>query len=151
MSMVEKLTVRDVVSAGDDAYMNEDQLEFFRARLLRLREETQRRFGVSSEGANRTVEIAIQEPHRDMRPDRSVAEESETLSIRLWEIDAALARVRVGTYGYCEHTGEPIGVRRLLAHPTATVSTNSRELIAGGREHRSGPEQRPLDLNRATA
>jgi DnaK suppressor protein len=103
-------------------YMNQPQLDFFRARLLELREEA------LSRQATTLLQLNTHETAADPA-DRATAEEEYSLALRLREresmlvrkIDDSLARIRSKEYGYCEKTGEPIGIPRLLARPTASV------------------------------
>jgi DnaK suppressor protein len=108
------------MSPGD--YMNEVQLEFFRRRLLQMREEV----------LAREVDVKERLHQREVfadPADRASAEEEHWLDLRLREreslllrkIEEALRRIKDKEYGYCEVTGEPIGIPRLLARPTATV------------------------------
>ena len=103
-------------------YMNEVQLEFFRRRLLQMREEV----------LAREVDVKERLHQREVfadPADRASAEEEHWLDLRLREreslllrkIEEALRRIKDKEYGYCEVTGEPIGIPRLLARPTATV------------------------------
>ena len=105
-------------------YMNEQQLNFFRGRLEAMREDVARRRGDdadwSSEFEPDPSDRASQEEKRfiaERLDDRAMAE--------LREIDAALERIRDGRYGYCLRTGEAIGLRRLLALPTAALSVDA--------------------------
>jgi DnaK suppressor protein len=116
------LTEDEVREMSDDDYMNEAQLEFFRLRLLQMREEVlQRELEVKERLHEREV---FADP-----ADRATAEEEHWLDLRLREreslllkkIDEALRRIEAKEYGYCEKTGDPIGIPRLLARPTATV------------------------------
>ena len=106
----------------ESAYMNDTQLEFFRQRLLQMR----------SEVVEREVDVKERLHQRESfadPADRATAEEEHWLDLRLREreslllrkIDDALRRIRDREYGYCEATGEAIGIPRLLARPTATV------------------------------
>ncbi|MDR3414984.1 MAG: RNA polymerase-binding protein DksA [Nevskia sp.] len=117
-----ELTEDDVRAMPDSAYMNEAQLEFFRKRLYKMREEVlARELDVKERLHQREV---FADP-----ADRATAEEEHWLDLRLREresmllrkIDEALRRIRDKEYGYCTKTGEPIGIPRLLARPTATV------------------------------
>lgn len=111
--------VRSMVDAD---YMNDLQLDFFRSRLLQMRNEVlQRELDVKERLHEREV---FADP-----ADRATAEEEHWLDLRLREreslllkkIDDALRRIESKEYGYCEKTGDPIGIPRLLARPTATV------------------------------
>jgi DnaK suppressor protein len=117
------LTESDVRRMPESAYMNDQQLEFFRQRLLQMR----------SEVVEREVDVKERLHQRESfadPADRATAEEEHWLDLRLREslllrkIDDSLRRIRDREYGYCEVTGEPIGIPRLLARPTATVSVD---------------------------
>lgn len=106
----------------DSDYMNDVQMEFFRHRLLQMRQEVlQRELDVKERLHEREV---FADP-----ADRATAEEEHWLDLRLREreslllkkIDEALRRIENKDYGYCEKTGDAIGIPRLLARPTATV------------------------------
>lgn len=108
--------------APDRQYMDDGQLAFFQQRLLQMRGEVlARELDVKERLHQREV---FADP-----ADRASAEEEHWLDLRLREreslllrkIDDALRRIRDKEYGYCEKTGEPIGIARLLARPTATV------------------------------
>ncbi|MCC2658435.1 MAG: dksA [Panacagrimonas sp.] len=116
------LTEDQVRRAPDSAYMNDNQLAFFQERLLQMRSEVlARELDVKERLHQREV---FADP-----ADRASAEEEHWLDLRLREreslllkkIDDALRRIRDKEYGYCEKTGEAIGIARLLARPTATV------------------------------
>lgn len=117
-----QLTEDDIRDMSDDEYMDDAQLNFFRTRLLQMREEVlQRELDVKERLHEREV---FADP-----ADRATAEEEHWLDLRLREreslllkkIDEALRRIEAKEYGYCEKTGDPIGIPRLLARPTATV------------------------------
>lgn len=108
--------------APDSQYMNDTQLAFFQQRLLQMR----------SEVLAREIDVKERLHQREVfadPADRASAEEEHWLDLRLREreslllkkIDDALRRIRDKDYGFCEKTGEPIGIARLLARPTATV------------------------------
>jgi DnaK suppressor protein len=116
------ITEADIRRMPESAYMNDTQLEFFRVRLLQMR----------SEVVDREVDVKERLHQRESfadPADRATAEEEHWLDLRLREreslllrkIDEALHRLRDREYGFCEVTGEPIGIPRLLARPTATV------------------------------
>ncbi|MDZ7828583.1 MAG: RNA polymerase-binding protein DksA [Halofilum sp. (in: g-proteobacteria)] len=121
------LTEKQLLKASEKNYMNEEQLEFFRQRLLEQRKEIEddieRARNELSNGTNEADEL-----------DRATAEEERWLSLRISEregkllrkIDEALQRIEDGEYGYCEDTGDPIGIPRLLARPTATLSAEAK-------------------------
>lgn len=109
-------------------YMNAAQLAFFRERLLELRAQLQQNVQETSLHL-RDVEVPT-DPS-----DRATQEEEQAIELRtrdrerklMKKIDQALARIDDGSYGYCEETGEPIGLRRLLARPTATLTVEAQE------------------------
>ena len=113
----------------DEPYMNQRQTEYFRRKLLQWREDILK-------GSDVTLRQLKEE---DMRlPDQSdwaSAEIQRSFELRtrdrerklLSKIDAALKRIEDGSYGYCEETQEPIGIRRLEARPIATLSIEAQE------------------------
>ena len=113
----------------DEPYMNPRQTEYFRRKLLRWREEILR-------GSGETLRQLKEEDTR--LPDQSdwaSAEIQRSFELRtrdrerklLSKIDAALRRIEDGSYGFCEETQEPIGIRRLEARPIATLSIEAQE------------------------
>lgn len=111
-------------------FMNPTMLEYFRLKLIRWREELLRE---SSETIAHTLqETELQQP--DLA-DRATAETDHALELRtrdrerklITKINEALLRIDDGTYGFCEETGEPIGVARLDARPVATLSIEAQE------------------------
>lgn len=116
------LTEDQIRRMSDKDYMNDSQLEFFRHRLLQMRNEVlERELDVKERLHQREV---FADP-----ADRATAEEEHWLDLRLREreslllhkIDDAMRRIADKEYGYCEKTGDAIGIPRLLARPTATV------------------------------
>ncbi len=116
------LTEDQIRQMSDDDYMSDAQLSFFRERLLAMRAEV----------LAREVDVKERLHQREVfadPADRATAEEEHWLDLRLREreslllrkIDEALKRIADREYGYCEKTGDPIGIPRLLARPTATV------------------------------
>lgn len=112
-----------------EPFMNPRQLEYFRRKLLAWRVELLKE---SEETLESLQEGGLQEP--DLA-DRASAEMERALELRtrdrarklISKIDAALRRVEDGSYGYCEETGEPIGLKRLEARPIATLSVEAQE------------------------
>jgi len=112
-----------------EKFMNARQVEFFRQKLLTWREDILR-------DSRETLENLQQENvlHADIA-DRASSESDRTLELRtrdrqrklISKIDAALRRMDEGTYGYCEDSGEPIGVARLIARPVATLTLEAQE------------------------
>jgi DnaK suppressor protein len=113
----------------DEAFMNPRQKAYFRAKLEQWKNEI-------LNGAKTTISNlqAESDNHPDL-VDRASAESDKALELRtrdrqrklISKIDAALRRIDEGTYGYCDETGEPIGLRRLEARPTATLSLEAQE------------------------
>jgi DnaK suppressor protein len=122
------LSEAELLKMSDKDYMNEAQLAFFRARLQSMKDEI-------LENARETGEhLKENEVFADPN-DRATVEEENMLEQRvrdrerklLKKIDSALRRLDAGDYGYCLETGEPIGVGRLLARPTAELSIEAQE------------------------
>jgi DnaK suppressor protein len=120
---------RDYRPTEDEPYMNDDQREYFRRKLLSWRDEILR-------GSNETLRQLKEEESRvaDMTDWASVeTERNFQLRARdrerklLSKIAEALRRIEEGTYGFCEETQEPIGLRRLEARPIATLSIEAQE------------------------
>jgi DnaK suppressor protein len=115
--------------SDDEPFMNERQKIYFRGKLLAWREEIVRQTRETLQGMhNESTQ------HADLA-DRATSETDRALELRardrqrklIAKIDAALARIEDGTYGYCEETGEPIGLKRLDARPIATLSLEAQE------------------------
>ncbi len=119
----------DYAPSETEEFMNPMQLEFFRLKLLRWRSDLLREadgtLASLSEGGIHEADIT----------DRASVETDRALELRtrdrarklIAKIDQALARVESGSYGSCEETGEPIGLRRLTARPIATLSIEAQE------------------------
>ena len=109
-------------------YMNEVQLAFFREMLKTLKEELMTNAGETSEHLRETP--SVPDP-----ADRATIEEEHALELRtrdrerklLKKISQSLARLESGDYGFCDETGEPIGLGRLIARPTATLSLEAQQ------------------------
>ena len=121
--------VRDYTPSEDEEYMNERQLEYFRQKLIDWKQDI-------LDGSKSTIETMQTETEQQADfVDRASSEADRALELRthdrqrklISKIDAALRRIQEGEYGYCEHTGEPIGVRRLEARPTATLCLEAQE------------------------
>ena len=124
-----EMVTEDYRPSEDEPYMNPRQTEYFRRKLLRWREEILR-------GSGETLRQLKEEDTR--LPDQSdwaSAEIQRSFELRtrdrerklLSKIDEALRRIEDGSYGYCEETQEPIGIRRLEARPIATLSIEAQE------------------------
>lgn len=116
-------TPAEMLAAAPGDYMSARQLAFFRARLCQERDAL---LAAASETARHLQDfVTTPDP-----ADRASLEEDHTLELRvrdrerkqLHKIDEALARIENGRYGWCEESGEPIGIGRLFARPTATCS-----------------------------
>ena len=122
------LTEAELVKMPKSDYMNAAQLRFFRERLVALQKELRDNAGATTEHL-RELSFAPDPA------DRATLEEEHALELRtrdrerklLKKIDQALARIDDGSYGYCEETGDPIGIQRLLARPTATLTIEAQE------------------------
>jgi DnaK suppressor protein len=126
---VEKLTDQDVQSMPDTEYMNDVQLAFFRRKLTQLKEDMLANAGETTEHLREDT-VVVPDP-----ADRATIEEEHALELRtrdrerklLKKIEQAITRIDSGDYGYCEETGEPIGVGRLMARPTASLSLEAQQ------------------------
>lgn len=121
-------TESEVLKMPKGEYMSPAQLKFFRERLLELQAQLR-------ENAGATTEHLRELSFAPDPADRATLEEEHALELRardrerklLKKIDGALARIDDGSYGYCEETGEPIGLQRLIARPTATLTIEAQE------------------------
>jgi DnaK suppressor protein len=122
------LTEAELLKMAESDYMNESQMAFFKARLRQMEQDILRNAGETTEHLRETV--IVPDP-----ADRATIEEEHALELRtrdrerklLKKIQQAVVRVDEGEYGYCEETGEPIGLGRLLARPTATLSLEAQQ------------------------
>ena len=125
----QELTDAEVLSMPDDEYMNDVQLAFFRHKLVQLQAGILDNAGETTEHL-RDDTIVVPDP-----ADRATIEEEHALELRtrdrerklLKKIEQSIARIDMGEYGYCDETGEPIGLGRLLARPTATLSLEAQQ------------------------
>jgi len=119
----------DYRPSDEEEFMNPKQLEYFRQKLLRWKADLVKEAG---ETLSNLTEQNLQQP--DMA-DRASLETEHSIELRtrdrerklISKIEAALKRIEDGTYGYCEETDEPIGLRRLEARPIATLSLEAQE------------------------
>jgi DnaK suppressor protein len=126
---VEELSDAEVLAMPDSEYMNEKQMAFFRLKLVRLKQDILDNAGETTEHL-REETVIVPDP-----ADRATIEEEHALELRtrdrerklLKKIEQSIARIDGGDYGYCDETGEPIGVGRLLARPTATLSLEAQQ------------------------
>jgi DnaK suppressor protein len=109
-------------------YMNPAQLAFFKARLQQLEKDLLKNAGETTEHLRETV--LVPDP-----ADRATIEEEHALELRtrdrerklLKKVQQSIAAIDGGDYGWCEETGEPIGIPRLIARPTATLSLEAQQ------------------------
>jgi len=122
------ISEEEILRAPEKDYMNATQRAFFRARLQEMEQDILRNAGETTEHLRET--IIVPDP-----ADRATIEEEHALELRtrdrerklLKKIQQSIARIDSGDYGYCEETGDPIGIPRLLARPTATLSLEAQE------------------------
>jgi DnaK suppressor protein len=126
---VDELTDAEVIAMSDDEYMNETQLAFFKLKLTKLKLEILSNAGETTEHL-REETVVVPDP-----TDRATIEEEHALELRtrdrerklLKKIEQSIQRIDAGEYGYCDETGESIGVGRLLARPTANLSLEAQQ------------------------
>jgi DnaK suppressor protein len=118
----------ELLKMPDSAYMKEQQLAFFKHRLQQMERELLQNADETTEHLRETV--IVPDP-----ADRATIEEEHALELRtrdrerklLKKVQQSLASIESGDYGYCEETGDPIGIPRLLARPTATLSLEAQQ------------------------
>ncbi|MEY4001612.1 MAG: polymerase-binding protein DksA [Pseudomonadota bacterium] len=121
-------TEDELLAQPASEYMSTAQLDFFRRRLQALEAELRANAGETTEHLRETV--LVPDP-----ADRATIEEEHSLELRtrdrerklIKKVQQAMALIESGEYGYCEETGEPIGLQRLLARPTATLSVEAQQ------------------------
>lgn len=121
------LTEQELLAMPEKDYMDDRQLAFFRNRLVEMEAELRINADQTTEHLRETV--VVPDP-----ADRATIEEEHALELRtrdrerklLKKVQAAIQRIDSGDYGWCEETGEPIGVARLLARPTATLCLDAQ-------------------------
>ena len=124
-----ELTEAELLAMPDSEYMNDHQLEFFRHRLTAQKDDLLSNAGETTEHLREETSI-VPDP-----ADRATIEEEHALELRtrdrerklLKKIMQALGRIDNGDYGFCDETSEPIGLPRLLARPTATLSLEAQQ------------------------
>ena len=122
------LTEAELLKMSEKDYMNAGQLDFFRQKLLTLKNDILKNASQTTEHLREN--ILVPDP-----ADRATIEEEHALELRtrdrerklLKKVEQALARIESGDYGWCEETGEPIGLNRLIARPTANLSLEAQE------------------------
>ena len=122
------ISEEQLLKMSEKDYMNQVQLDFFKDRLQKLREDILKNADATTE--NLRENILVPDP-----ADRATIEEEHALELRtrdrerklLKKVEQALGRIESGEYGWCEETGEAIGISRLLARPTANLSLEAQE------------------------
>ena len=125
----EELSDAEILAMPDSEYMNEKQVAFFRHKLVLLKQDMHNNAGETTEHLREDT-VVVPDP-----ADRATIEEEHALELRtrdrerklLKKIEQSIGRIDAGDYGYCDETGEPIGVGRLLARPTATLSLEAQQ------------------------
>ena len=122
------LTEEEVLKMSEDDSMNPAQLAFFKDRLQKLEQDLIKNAGQTTENLRETT--LVPDP-----ADRATIEEEHALELRtrdrerklLKKVQQSIVSIDTGDYGWCVETGEPIGVARLLARPTATLSLEAQQ------------------------
>lgn len=125
----EALSDAEVLAMPDAEYMNAVQMAFFRHKLVLLKQEIHASAGQTTENLREDT-VVVPDP-----ADRATIEEEHALELRtrdrerklLKKIEQSIGLIDAGEYGYCDETGEPIGVGRLIARPTATLSLEAQQ------------------------
>lgn len=125
----DQLSDEEVRAMPDSEYMNEKQLAFFRHQLSMLKQDIHNSAGKTTEHLREDTSV-VPDP-----ADRATIEEEHALELRtrdrerklLKKIEQSIARIDSGDYGYCDETGEAIGVGRLIARPTANLSLEAQQ------------------------
>jgi DnaK suppressor protein len=125
----DQMTDAEIIAMPDTEYMNELQMAFFRLKLVHLKNEVLSNASETTEHLREDT-VVVPDP-----ADRATIEEEHALELRtrdrerklLKKIEQSIHRIDSGDYGYCDETGEAIGVGRLLARPTASLSLEAQE------------------------
>jgi len=125
----EQLSDEEVMAMPDTEYMNEVQLAFFRLKLTKLKQDIHNNAGETTEHLREDT-VVVPDP-----ADRATIEEEHALELRtrdrerklLKKIEQSIHRIDSGDYGFCDETGEAIGVGRLIARPTASLSLEAQQ------------------------
>ena len=121
--------LKDYRPTEKEPFMNEKQRDFFRGKLLAWKDD------ILKEARETLQHLQDENQNHPDLADRASSETDRAIELRardrqrklIAKIDAAIARIDDGTYGYCEETGEPISLRRLEARPIATLSIEAQE------------------------
>jgi len=125
----DQLSDAEIMAMSDKDYMNDAQMAFFRIKLVTLKQGILANAGETTEHLREDT-VVVPDP-----ADRATIEEEHALELRtrdrerklLKKIEQSIQRIDSGDYGYCDETGEPIGVGRLLARPTANLSLEAQQ------------------------
>jgi DnaK suppressor protein len=126
---VDELSDAEILAMSDDEYMNDKQMAYYRLKLTRLKQDILTSAGQTTEHLRQDT-VVVPDP-----ADRATIEEEHALELRtrdrerklLKKIEQSIQRIDAGDYGFCDETGEAIGVGRLLARPTATLSLEAQQ------------------------
>ncbi len=126
---VDQLSDAELLAMPDSEYMNDVQMAAFRLKLVALKRDILSNAGETTEHLREDTSV-VPDP-----TDRATIEEEHALELRtrdrerklLKKIEQSIARIDAGDYGYCDETGEAIGIGRLLARPTATLSLEAQQ------------------------
>ncbi len=126
---VDQLSDAELLAMPDSEYMNEVQMAAFRLKLVVLKRDILSNAGETTEHLREDTSV-VPDP-----TDRATIEEEHALELRtrdrerklLKKIEQSISRIDAGDYGYCDETGEAIGIGRLLARPTATLSLEAQQ------------------------
>ncbi len=126
---VEALSDAEILAMPEAEYMNTVQMAYFRRKLALLKQDILNSAGATTEHLREDT-VVVPDP-----ADRATIEEEHALELRtrdrerklLKKIEQSIGLIDAGEYGYCDETGEPIGVGRLLARPTATLSLEAQQ------------------------
>jgi DnaK suppressor protein len=126
---VDELTDADLIAMPDDEYMNDTQMAYFRLKLNKIKQDILSNAGETTEHLREDT-VVVPDP-----ADRATIEEEHALELRtrdrerklLKKIEQSIQRIDAGDYGYCDETGESIGVGRLLARPTANLCLEAQQ------------------------
>jgi DnaK suppressor protein len=123
------IDLKDYRPSEKEEFMNERQKEYFRRKLMDWKND------ILKESKYTLEQLQEESLHLPDLADRASSETDKAIELRtrdrqrklISKIDSALRRIETGEYGYCEETGEPIGIRRLEARPIATLSLEAQE------------------------
>ena len=121
------MTEEEIIAAPEDDYMNDEQLAFFQQHLLDMRQsliETGERERMGTLDHERAADESDRATQEEQYWIQVHMKERESNLIR--DIDSALHRIRTGDYGFCDDTGEEIGIQRLLIRPTSIYTAEAQ-------------------------